>query len=147
MDEIERMFSGLDTLMAGAKESQLEREGDRCRSEWVAGGGEDNLKRVTMTLTLQEILGPFSGQYGDRFGYVFTEGGPGQSCNTVIWWTTSKPPLEKGESGEFKVSITKFDEYSGKKQTVIQRLKPINETLERAKARRDAEADDGQDDD
>lgn len=139
--DIAAMFAGLDKLMEKAKASQREREGDRCRSDWFRGGGEANLGRVDMTLTLQDILGPFPGQYGDRWGYIFTEGLPGATCNTVMWWTNSKPPLERGESGEFKVTVAKFDEYEGKKQTVIQRLKPINETLERAKARRDAEAE------
>jgi hypothetical protein len=143
MDEstLAKLFGRTDELVTSALSDQEAREAHLCKSEYVGILDE----RQVIRLTLVDTLGPFPGDWGDRFGYVFHEGDPGQTCNELLWWTASKPPLEKGETGDFNCTVTTHEEYMGKKQTKLARIKPVNTRVEAAKKRRAAEEieDDG----
>lgn len=132
--KIDRLLSSLDGFLDGAAEDQRHREADRCESKHIGEEGE----RSTMRLTLVDVLGPLPGQWGDRFGYIFHQGDPGETCNVVIWWTGGKAGVEKGAAETFTATVKEHSEYNGVRQTVITRAKVFNPAVQAAKARRDA---------
>lgn len=103
-------------------------------SEWVGEVREKGEKahRPRLRLRLTGKLGPFSGDYGDRYGYVFVQDG---TPNRLIWWTTSKPGVEIGETAEFDCTISAHSAYQGVRQTVVTRVKRVDPALEAAKER------------
>ena len=134
---LDALFARSDNLVESARREQERREGPKAVSHYVGSIPEDEeakKHRIDLDLTLLEVLGPFDGQYGPRFGYVFHQTG---TTNVVIWWSTGKPGINVGESDTFKCTIEKHQEYEGTRQTIVSRIKRVNPSLEAAKKRRD----------
>jgi hypothetical protein len=85
--------------------------------------------RPRLRLKLVAKLGPFQGDYGDRYGYVFLQDG---TPNKLMWWTTSKPGVEINEIAEFDCTIQAHSTYQDSKQTVITRVKKVDHAREAA---------------
>jgi hypothetical protein len=151
LDFLNRLAGKTDTIVAKAAADQEAREGTRCRSAHVFAdlldaaveGGEKGV-RVEARLTLKDIVGPFAGEYGDRWLYKFHEE---DTCNLLVWWSSSKPPVEKGATDLLKFTVVKHEEYQGVKQTVIQRVKTVKAEVEAAKKRRTKNREEGRNDD
>jgi hypothetical protein len=97
-------------------------------SEWF-GAVKD---REVYDLTLTRIVGPITGEWGDRFGYFFKATG---TENIAVWWTGGEPGVEIGENAEFRATISKHDEYQGVKQTILSRVSKVDPVAEEAKRR------------
>jgi hypothetical protein len=82
-------------------------------------------KRRIGRLTLTKILGPYSGQWADRYGYFFTQGN-----DVLVWWSSTDPHMDIGESADFKYTIKSHDDYNGKKQTQISAAKRLEKNSE-----------------
>jgi len=135
MNFIERLKSGVSETVAAKREEELATRPAGCESQWV---GEPK-QRIEIGLTLHHVLGPFPGDYGDRYGYVFHEEG---TCNVMIWWSGAKGPgIDEGDTDRFHATVVKHTEYDGTKQTQINRVKPFNPDVEEAKKRRDSNGD------
>lgn len=131
-DMLAGLFAKTGDVVEQAQADQDAREADLCKSDYVGVADE----RQTLRLTLVDVLGPFPGDWGDRFGYVFHAGDPGETCDTVIWWTASKPPSEVGETADYDCTVTGHELYQNKKQTKVARIKRVNAKIKAAKARR-----------
>jgi hypothetical protein len=134
-----RLTSQSRQLVERAKKLQEQREGPRPVSEFVGKVIEEGDKeRLNLRLTLVDKMGPFDSEWGDRFGWVFHQVG---TDNVLIWWTGGDPGVEVGQTEEFKVTIKKHEVYQGKKQTLIERVKKVNEAVEKSKKRREKNPD------
>lgn len=134
MNPLDDALAGINDVLANAKRDQEAREAHLCRSTHVADGELDEGDRIELRLTLKHVLGPFPGNWGDRFGYVFHVDG---TCDVVMWWSTGSPGIDEGETADFKMTLKEYAEYQGTPQTVVTRLKIVNEAVERAKRRRE----------
>lgn len=154
---LDRLNARVDSTVIKAAEDQEAREGPRCRSEHVftdemevaqqaAEDSGEKVKnpRVTARLTLTDVLGPFSGEWGDRWGFKFVVEG---TCNVLMWWSGKKPPMEKGQTAEVKFTVDKHEVYEGVNQTKISRLNSVKEEVEKAKKRRTKNRAEGKNDD
>jgi hypothetical protein len=86
-------------------------------SEFYGTVGE----RVNDNLKLHKVLGPFAGEWGERYGYVLLAA----DRHKLIWWSTGHPGIGVGQSGDFRFTIVSHEERDGEKQTTISRTKNL----------------------
>lgn len=157
-DFLERLKNRVSSTVTKATAEQEERDGPRCKSDhlFVAeaevaaqlaeddGTGKVKKPRVEARLTLVDVLGPFAGEWGDRWAYKYHQEG---TCNVLMWWTSSKSPVEKGQTDLLKFTVDKHEVYEGVKQTKITRVTTVKAEVEAAKKRRKKNQDEGKNDD
>lgn len=83
--------------------------------------GEEK-SRVILQLQYKTKEGPFDGDYGESYKYVFLEGGK----NRVIWFTKATNWIDEVKPGtEFivKATIGEHGEFKGIKETKVKRVK------------------------
>lgn len=104
----------------------VERRSDKTAESKHIGTVGERMRRVTVTCDRV-----FTGDSAFGTYHIFTLSTPDGNCLT---WKTSSPDLVVGESYVVDATVKKHDEFRGKKQTVLSRVKIIEEIVALQKA-------------
>lgn len=76
-------------------------------------------ERIDLKVTVTRINGPFAGEFGDSYLCIMET----EDQNRVIWWTGENLSFEEGHPYTIRGTVKKHDEYDGRKQTQLTRVK------------------------
>lgn len=92
----------------------------RAASTWIGEPG----KRIEVNLTCEKLLGPYG---GDRFMPGMYIALMHDDAGNRVIYKGSTPPLGKGDAARVKATVKEHGERNGEKQTVVQRIKVLDE--------------------
>ena len=116
-----RSFALGASLLAVWRRHQERQERERQEREnavpsaWVGAVGE----RITLTLTVQATR-EFASDFGTRTLITYHD----QDGNVVKWWATGFHDPAEGTVETVDATVAKHEEYRGRKETVVSRVKP-----------------------
>ncbi len=93
--------------------------------------GERRLFELTVTSIRSLGIQEFNGKASERFLCKMVD----PHGNDVVWFTGENLALDEGVTYTVKATVTKHDEYQGRKQTLVNRLADVNAPIKPRKKR------------
>lgn len=82
-------------------------------------------ERLELHVKVSRITGPFEGEFGDSYLCVMETQLPSTPGELLSWWTGENLYFDEGKEYHVRGTVKKHDEYGGRKQTQLTRVKEV----------------------